>query len=177
MNITLIGMPGAGKSTLGVLLAKALGYRFIDTDLMIQERTGELLYKTIEKNGIDEFIALEEDTLCQINLEKTIIATGGSAVYGDKAMTHLKSIGVVVYIKLSYEEVYKRVKNITTRGVVMKHGKTLEDVYYERAPLYDKYADIVVDCDSMNIEECINTLVDRINDLKEQSSDVRMEGK
>ena len=163
MNIILIGMPGAGKSTLGVLLAKAMNYRFVDTDLMIQERTGEFLYKTIEGRGIDEFLTIEEDVLCGIDFDRTIIATGGSAVYGEKAMNHLKNTGKIIYIKLSCDEIKRRVKNITTRGIVMKKGKTLEDVFAERAPLYEKYADITVECDGISIEESVARIVNMIS--------------
>lgn len=159
-NIILIGMPGAGKSTLGVLLAKAMNYRFADTDLMIQDYTGEFLYKTIENKGIEEFLKIEEKVLCEVSLNRTVIATGGSAVYGEKAMQHLSSIGKILYIKLSYEEIERRVKNITTRGIVMKHGKTLKDVYDERISLYEKYADYTVDCDKLSIEESVAKIVD-----------------
>ena len=161
-NIVLIGMPGAGKSTLGVLLAKAVNYKFMDTDLLIQERTGELLYKTIEEKGIDSFLKIEEDTLSEINVNRSIIATGGSAIYGEKAMKHLKENGVIVYIKLSPEEIVRRVNNITTRGIVMKKGKTLLDVYNERSPLYEKYADLVAVCDGISIEESVAKIVESL---------------
>ncbi len=158
-NIVLIGMPGAGKSTLGVLLAKAVNYRFMDTDLVIQDRTGKLLYETIEQQGIESFLRLEEDTLAGLDVSRTVIATGGSAVYGEKAMEHLREFGTIVYLKLSCAEIIKRVKNITTRGVVMKAGKTLADVFDERAPLYEKYADIVVDCDGNTIEQSVEQII------------------
>lgn len=158
-NIVLIGMPGAGKSTIGVLLAKAKGYKFCDTDILIQDRTGELLYETINRDGIDAFLSLEEEVLSNVDGDRIIFATGGSAVYGEKAMAHLKSIGTVVYIKLSYEEIVSRVNNITTRGIAMKHGKTLLDVYNERVPLYEKYADITVECDGTTVEECVSKMI------------------
>jgi len=161
-NIILIGMPGAGKSTLGVLLAKALNYKFLDTDLSIQEYTGELLYKTIEAKGIDEFIKIEELVLLNTNVKNTVIATGGSAIYGENAMRHLKDNGQVVYLRLSLEEIIKRVNNITTRGIVMKKGKTMEDVYAERTPLYEKYADIIIDCDNGGIEDSVEKLVQKL---------------
>lgn len=158
-NIILIGMPGAGKSTLGVLLAKAMNYDFMDSDLVIQSKTGELLYKTIEREGIDYFLKLENDVLKGIDVKGTIIATGGSAIFGKEAMQHLKDSGKVIYLKLSCEEIERRVNNITTRGIVMKKGKTIADIYAERVPLYEKYADIAVDCESNTIEQCIEKII------------------
>lgn len=161
-NIVLIGMPGAGKSTLGVLIAKALNYRFVDTDLTIQENTGELLCETIERIGTESFLELENEILRKIDCKRTVIATGGSAVYGEEAMRHLHAIGTVVYINLSLGEIERRVKDITTRGVVMKHGKTLADAYAERTALYSEYADIVIDCDEYTIEESVEALVEEL---------------
>lgn len=161
-NIILIGMPGAGKSTLGVLLAKAMNYDFMDSDLVIQSKTGELLYKTIEREGIDYFLKLENDVLKGIDVKGTIIATGGSAIFGKEAMQHLKEGSKVVYLKLSCEEIERRVNNITTRGIVMKKGKTIADIYAERAPLYEKYADIVVDCEGGTIEQCIEKIIESL---------------
>lgn len=154
-NIVLIGMPGAGKSTVGVLLAKALSYDFIDTDLVIQKTTGKKLYEIINEHGMEAFLAIENDLLKQLYANQTVIATGGSAVFGEEAMEHLSSMAIIVYIKLSCDEILRRVKNIKTRGIAMKKGKTLEDVYYERIPLYEKYADIVVECDNMTIEDSV----------------------
>lgn len=154
-NIVLIGMPGAGKSTLGVLVAKALNYRFLDTDLRIQEYTGQLLYETIRDKGMEEFLKIEENVLLQLDCSRTIIATGGSAVYGKKAMKHLSSLGTIVYLSLPYEEIEQRVNNITTRGIAMQEGKTLRDVYEERVALYEKYADDIICCEGRSIEECV----------------------
>lgn len=161
-NIVLTGMPGAGKSTIGVLLAKAMNYSFVDTDLILQQNAGCLLYELIEKKGIDYFMQYEDETLAGLNLDNTVIATGGSAVYGENGMNNLKKNGVVVYIRLSCEEIIRRVNNITTRGIVMKKGKTLQDVYKERTPLYEKYADVIIDGDNTTIEECIKKVYEAI---------------
>ena len=164
-NIVLIGMPGAGKSTIGVLLAKAINYQFIDTDLIIQNRTNMKLFELINKTGINTFLKIEEDILSELTYKKTVIATGGSAVYGEKAMKHLSENGHIIYIKLSCEEIKKRVNNIKTRGIAMSNGSSIEDVYEERIALYDKYADIIVDCENMNIEESVNKIMMEINNL------------
>lgn len=161
-NIVLIGMPGAGKSTLGVLLAKAVNYGFVDTDLIIQRQNGKKLYQIIEENGIDYFLKLENDTLKSLEMNNTIIATGGSAVYGEEAMENLKKIGHIVYIKLSLEEILHRIKNIKTRGIVMKNGKTIADIYDERVHLYEKYADIIVDGENTSIESCVERVMESL---------------
>lgn len=161
-NIVLIGMPGAGKSTIGVLLAKALNYAFMDADLVIQQKQGKKLYEIINEKGIYEFLAIEDEVISGIDVCDTIIATGGSAVYGAKAMAHMKSTGTVVYIKLSCEEIVRRVNNIKTRGIAMKDGKTLADVYNERSPLYEQYADVVVDCNATTVEESVERIVDAL---------------
>lgn len=161
-NIVLIGMPGAGKSTLGVLLAKVLNYDFLDADIAIQKREGRKLYEIIDQVGIDEFLRIENDVITDINVNKTVIATGGSAIYGKEAMVHMKSTGILVYIKLSCEEIQRRVNNITTRGIAMKKGETLADVFDERAPIYESYADIVISCDNTSIEEAVALLNDEI---------------
>lgn len=158
-NIVLIGMPGAGKSTLGVLLAKAINYGFVDTDLIIQRQSGKKLYQIIGDNGIDYFLKLENDTIKKLQVSNTVIATGGSAVYGEEAMDNLKKIAVIVYIRLSCDEIKNRVGNIKTRGIVMKAGKTMEDIYEERVPLYEKYADIVVDGEGTSIETCVERVL------------------
>ncbi len=131
-NIVLIGMPGVGKSTVGVILAKVLGYRFIDADLVIQEKEGKLLHEIIEEAGAEGFIEVEERVNSRIEAEHAIIATGGSVVYGTRAMEHLREIGVIVYLKLPYEELSRRLSDIKGRGVVLKDGQTLRDLYDER---------------------------------------------
>lgn len=157
-NIILIGMPGAGKSTVGVILAKILGYKFLDSDLIIQEKYNCLLKDIIEKEGIDTYIAIENDVCADINSSKTVIATGGSVIYGKEAMKHLRSIGTVVYIKLRYDTIKKRLGDIKQRGVVLREGQNLNDLYKERCPLYEQYAHIVIDCESKNIEEVVETI-------------------
>jgi shikimate kinase len=161
-NIVLTGMSGAGKSTLGVLLAKALGMDFVDTDILIQQREGRLLQKILEDDGIERFLQIEESVVTGIHAEGCVIATGGSVVYSDRAMTVLRQEGIAVYLYVTYEELAKRLTNITTRGIVMKKGLSLKDVYEERLPLYEKYSDITVDCSSAHIENCVHTIIGRI---------------
>lgn len=158
-NIVLIGMSGAGKSTLGVLLAKAINYKFIDTDLLIQCYTGQKLQETIQEKGIEVFKQIEEKRILSIRDSRTIIATGGSVVYSEQAMKHLKTNAQILYLEVPYDEVKKRLSNISTRGIVMKEGQTLKEVYDEREPLYKKYADIVIEVGQETIEETINKLV------------------
>jgi len=154
-NIVLIGMPGAGKSTVGVILAKIMGYEFVDSDLLIQKAEGKLLKDIIAEEGVEGFIAVENRVNASIQTEKTIIATGGSVVYGQEAMEHLREIGTVVYLKLSYPVINSRLHNIQGRGVVLREGQTLAKLYEERIPLYEKYADIVVENDGLSVEETI----------------------
>lgn len=162
-NIILIGMAGCGKSTIGVLLAKMLGYDFIDSDLLIQKAAGKRLYEIIRDDGKDYFIALENQTNSQISVEKTVIATGGSAVFGEDAMKHLGSIGKIVYLEAPLEELEKRVTNFSTRGIVKKDGQTLEDIYNERVPLYEKYADITVRCTDCSLQENAEKIISALN--------------
>lgn len=161
-NIILIGMPGAGKSTLGVLLAKSLGMDFVDSDILIQQREKRLLQDIINSEGIEKFMEIEENVLSSLDLTNTILATGGSAVYSQKAMMHLKENGIAVYLHVDFAEIEKRITNITTRGIVLKKGKGLFDAFLERKPLYDKYADIVVDCTGSSIEDSIRKLTEKI---------------
>lgn len=162
-NIVLIGMPGVGKSSVGVVLAKILGYRFVDSDLLIQEQEGKLLHEIIDEKGIDGFLSVENAVNSSINCEKCIIATGGSAVYGKEAMEHLRTIGTVLYLKADYESLRKRLGNLRGRGVVMKEGQTLLDLYNERAPLYEAYADVVVDeTDCSSVSDTISKILDTL---------------
>ena len=158
-NIVLIGMPGVGKSTIGVVLAKMLGYDFIDADLVIQEKEKKLLREIIAEVGAEGFIEVEHRVNSSIEAEHAIIATGGSVVYGAEAMAHLKEIGTVLYLKLPYEELQKRLRDIKGRGVVLKDGQTLKDLYEERVPLYEKYADLTVDEERCSIEKTIDKIL------------------
>lgn len=144
-NITLIGMPASGKSTVGVLLAKRIGYKFIDSDILIQEQENRLLKEIIAQDGLDGFLAIEERVNRGIDTEKAVIAPGGSVIYSSSAMEHLKEIGTVIYLRISYEALEKRLGNLIDRGVALKNGMTLQEMYHERIPLYEKYADIVID--------------------------------
>ncbi len=161
-NIVLIGMPGAGKSTVGVLLAKTIGYGFVDCDLVIQGQTGELLYRTIERDGIDAFLRTEERVISGLVVSRCVIATGGSAVFGDRAMEHLRESGVVVYLKLESDEIERRIMNITTRGIAMNPGETIRDVYAVRAPLYEKWADVTVSCSGLTPEGVIGEILKQV---------------
>lgn len=152
-NVVLVGMPGAGKSTVGIVLAKLLGYRFLDSDLVIQEAEGRLLKDIIEQEGIARFIEIEEKINAEIRAEHTVIATGGSVVYGKKAMENMRSLGRVVYIKLSYKEICSRVGNVKQRGIVLAKGQTFRELYDERILLYEHYADLVIDAEKMTVEE------------------------
>lgn len=145
-NIVLIGMPGAGKSTIGVVLAKTATLEFIDTDLLIQKQTGRKLQEIIDGDGIDAFLKTEGEVISALTAENSVIATGGSAVFSESAMNNLSRDGVIVYLDVPLDEIKRRVDNITTRGIAMKSGETLETVYNERLPLYKKYADITVAC-------------------------------
>ncbi len=147
-NITLIGMPGAGKSTVGIVLAKLLCKTFIDADLVIQNNEGKRLHKIIEEIGNDRFLKLENDTLANLKVHNSIISTGGSAIFGKEAMIHLKKTSTVVYLKVPYEVIEKRLRSLKRRGVVFDAGQTLRDIYDIRTPLYEKYADIVIECDN-----------------------------
>ncbi len=158
-NIILIGMPGVGKSTIGVILAKILGYRFIDTDLIIQEKEGRLLKDIIEQEGIDGFLEVENRICAELEAEKCVIATGGSAVYGVDAMELFKEIGTVVYLQLDYRKLKYRLGNIRNRGVVIRKGQRLWDLYKERTELYEKYADMVIDENGCGIEKTVNKIL------------------
>lgn len=167
-NIVLIGMPGAGKSTVGVVLAKILGYDFVDSDIVIQQKEGAKLSDIIEKKGIEGFISVENRINSQLQVKNSVIATGGSVVYGQEAMHHLQQIGVIVYLHLSYENVESRLGNLKNRGVVMHEGETLRDLYDDRTGLYEKYADITVACDGLTIEQTIAAVKEACMNSKKQ---------
>lgn len=164
-NIVLIGMPGVGKSTIGVILAKVLGYQFVDADLLIQQQQGKLLKDIIAEVGTEGFIQVENRVNASIQAEKTIIATGGSVVYGKEAMEHLKSIGTVIYLKVSLEILQKRLADIKGRGVVLKEGQNLQSLFEERSPLYEKYADMEITEEDLSVEETVEILVKNLQNL------------
>ena len=164
MNIVLIGMPGAGKSTLGVLLAKALGMDYVDTDIVIQQHEGKLLQNIIDNDGIDNFMKIEERVVSDLKLQNCVIATGGSIIFSEKAVNVLKQGGQMFYLHVPYGEIDKRLKNIKTRGIVIKKGSSLKDIYEERVPLYMKYADKTVDCSNKNIEDCVGEIIEKMQD-------------
>ncbi len=158
-NVILIGMSGAGKSTLGVLLAKALGKDFVDTDLIIQQRTKKLLQQILDEEGTERFMEIEETVVSELSLSNTVIATGGSVVYSDAAMRSLKSGGIAVYLAVDYPELAARLSNITTRGIVFKNAHDLRGVYEERLPLYERYADVRINCTGQGVEQSVSEII------------------
>lgn len=161
-NIVLIGMPGAGKSTVGVVLAKKLGFSFLDSDLVIQSREGKLLHEIIEEQGVEKFWTVEEEANISIDVRRTVIATGGSVIYGSRAMDHLGEIGVIVYLKLPCEEIAHRLGDLNERGVTLRKGQNLEMLYEERIPLYEKYADITIECEHLSIREIVEKISQKL---------------
>ncbi len=164
-NVILIGMPGCGKSTVGVLLAKMIGYGYIDSDLVIQTEEKKLLREIIAERGTEAFNAVENRVNAGLWADRCVVATGGSVVYGAEAMAHLKDIGVVVYLKLSYREISRRLGDIVERGVSMKDGETLRQLYDERTVLYEKYADVIVDCEGQTVEQSVRAVYAEVKDL------------
>ena len=162
-NLILIGMPGCGKSTVGVVLAKALGMDFIDSDLVIQKVTGKRLSQIIDESGDAGFREVENRVNAQLQAENSIIATGGSVIYGEEAMRHLKAIGTVIYLKLSYASIEERLGDLHARGVTIQPGWTLRDLYNERCPMYEKWADVIVDCERMRLREVVGYISRTVN--------------
>ena len=156
MNIVLIGMPGCGKSTVGVVLAKTTGHAFLDTDLLIQKREGMLLQEIIDYKGLEYFMGAEEAVLCGLDCADTVVATGGSAVYSEAAMARLKELGAVDYLSLTLENAEKRLVDFNSRGIAGARDKTFAEIYAERAPLYEKYADFIVDCNDIDLAACMD---------------------
>ncbi|MDD2647368.1 MAG: shikimate kinase [Eubacteriales bacterium] len=161
-NIILIGMPGSGKSTLGVVLAKMLGMDFIDTDLLIQRQTGKRLQEIVNESGVDRLIDCEEQAILGLEIENTLVATGGSVVYREKGMAHLKQLGRLVYLRVPYHDIEHHILNISTRGIAIRPGQTLFDLYKERTPLYEKYADTVFDVKDMSVAKTTEAIYDFI---------------
>lgn len=162
-NIVLIGMPGSGKSTVGVLLAKAMKYQFIDGDLLIQRQEGSSLVDIINERGIDAFLQVENQVLREIDTEASVIATGGSAIFSEEAMEHLGQQGILVYLDVCCEEIIRRVHNISTRGIAMKPGKTMQDLFDERKPYYERYAQITIPCDKKNMEQIVEMIMEAVD--------------
>ena len=162
-NIVLIGMPGAGKSTVGVVLAKHEGFGFLDSDLVIQEKTGLLLHEIISREGDEGFRQVENRVNASLRVRHTVIATGGSVIYGREAMQHLRRIGTVVYLKLSCPSIAERLGDLKERGVTLKEGQTLQQLYDERVPLYERYADITIDCEEKSIREIVAEVSARLS--------------
>ncbi len=157
-NITLIGMPASGKSTVGVILAKILGMNFIDTDLVIQQRENALLSDIIKDRGVDGFLEAEEASILSVDQTNTVIATGGSAVYSEAGMKHLKSLGKVIYLKVEKEDLFGRLHHIRQRGVVLRSGETLDEMYDNRSTLYKKYADYIIDETDASVEDTVEMI-------------------
>ena len=163
-NLILIGLPTSGKSTVGVILAKALGYEFPDIDLLIQNKEGKQLSKIMEEKGVDGFLSLEEEVTCSLSCSRTVIAPGGSVIYGEKAMEHLCSLGRVIYLQMDFDMLTERLHDARNRGVALREGQTLESLYEERVPLYEKYADIVVNERGHALEDMVVLIVSRLHD-------------
>ncbi|MBQ7676654.1 MAG: shikimate kinase [Lachnospiraceae bacterium] len=166
-NIILIGMPTAGKSTAGVILAKILGMDFVDTDLLLQRHAGRKLKDIMEAEGLAGFLRMEEEVCLSFASDNTVVATGGSVVYGEKAMAHLKALGTVVYLHIDYDTLMRRLHNAKQRGVVLKDGQTIEELYRERIVLYELYADITVKEDGHSLEDVVASLAARFAEGRE----------
>ena len=165
-NIVFIGMPASGKSTVGVVVAKRLGYEFIDTDLLIQKQEKKLLWQIIEESGLEEFSRIENRVNAELEADSAVIAPGGSVVYCEEAMEHFKEIATVIYLQVPFKDVKKRLRNIKQRGVSIKEGQTLKDLYHERTALFEKYADITISEENCQLEETIEKVLDAIENIR-----------
>ena len=161
-NIVLIGMPGCGKSTVGVVLAKRMGYSFVDSDLVIQDTYQKLLHELIEEYGVEGFWKIENDVNAGLDRKRSVIATGGSAIYGAEAMEHLRELGTVVYLKLPFGEISERLGDLNARGVTLQPGQDLKALFEERIPLYEKYAHVIVDCDGLMLREVVREVAQAV---------------
>jgi Shikimate kinase len=161
-NVILIGMPGSGKSTSGILLAKTLGLSFLDSDLLIQQQEGTLLQDIVNQKGFFGFVEIEERIVSNLSAASCVISTGGSVVYSEKSMNHFQKIGRIVYLDVSFSEIMRRIQNISTRGIALKDGQSLKNLYDERLPLYQKYADLTVSGDGKTIEELVTEIAEKI---------------
>lgn len=162
-NIVLIGMPGAGKSTVGVVLAKAMRKPFVDTDLLIQQKHGMYLQDIIDKYDIGKFLEMEEKVLVELKVKDHVIATGGSVIYSNSALNHLKKDSILIYLKLRFDELEDRLKDFRSRGIAKEKDKTLVDLYNERVPLYEKHADTTIICSGKNIEDIVFEIKEKVN--------------
>lgn len=163
-NLVLIGMPGAGKSTVGVVLAKHMGMRFLDSDLCIQEEENRRLHEIIAEEGLDAFLEIENRVNASLQVENSVIATGGSVIYGKEAMEHLAETGIIVYLQLPYEEIANRLGDLTKRGVAFQDGQSLLDIYKERVPLYERYAELTIDCHEKTIRDIVAEIAEKIQE-------------
>ena len=161
-NIIFIGMPAVGKSTVGVITAKRLGYRFIDTDILIQEEEGKLLKDIIREKGIEGFLEVEDRVNARVYTKRTVISPGGSVIYCENAMKHYKEIGRVVYLQASFETIDRRLNNARSRGVVLRKGQTLKDLYDERVSLFERYADLTICEDGLKLEDTIQKVLEAL---------------
>ncbi len=164
-NITLIGMPGAGKSTVGIVLAKVLGYDFVDTDLVIQKEEGRLLWQIMKDEGVDGFNRIEERVNSTLSAEHSVISPGGSVVYSDRSMQHLREIGTVIYLKVDLKTLRRRLGDLNKRGVVLKPGQTLGTLYDERTPLYEKYAHLTLDVTNTDVAGAVSMIQEALEQL------------
>jgi len=163
-NIILIGMPGCGKSTVGVVLAKNLGMDFVDSDLVIQRETGKKLAELLDEHGDAGFRAIENRINAALDVHDSVVATGGSVIYGEEAVSHLKSIGTVIYLQLSYEQIEDRLGDLHARGVTIQPGQTLRDLYQERCPLYERWADMTLPCDELRLREVVQLIAAKMEE-------------
>lgn len=166
-NIVFVGMPAVGKSTVGVVVAKRLGYDFIDVDLLIQKQENRLLREIIAEEGLERFVEIENQVNSEVNAEKAVISPGGSVVYCEEAMNHYKEIATIVYLKASYETIRKRLRNAKKRGVVLREDQTIRDLYEERCVLFEKYADITISEDGQSLEKTIEDVMDALSEFQE----------
>lgn len=169
-NIVLIGMPGSGKSTIGVLLAKNLAYQFLDSDLIIQDKIGMKLQKYIDTYGPDKFSQVEDQINSEIEADRAVIATGGSAVYGEHAMEHFSKTATIVYLRVSFDALRQRIKNFSSRGIVVPEGETFLDVYNERIPLYERYADVTVDTEGKEFWDVVEEITAAVMEYRQNNS-------
>ena len=161
-NIVFVGMPASGKSTVGVIVAKVMGMNFIDSDIVIQQSENAKLNELIEEYGIDDFLKREEQALLSINVDNTVIATGGSAIYSDAGMKHLSNNATIIYLKVSLDNLKDRLTDLKARGVVIRPGESIEQMYATRSVLYEKYADIIVEEKGTSIEDTVCLVMEQL---------------